>query len=98
MIEDEDGEFSLKGIQLQKSSVKRVKEKNDFGSNRKNIIQSTIDNLSERFDADFARNDLIEPFVSLKEDADIRKIHNQFASDKSRVIEHAVYGCNCASR
>lgn len=82
IIED-DGEFSLKGIQLSQRTARRIKEKNDFGSNRKSIIQSTIDNLLDRFDTDFALNELIEPFINFQKDADIREIHNRFASDLS---------------
>lgn len=81
VIEDEDGELSLKGIRLHQISSKRVENKTDFDSNRGSIIQSTIDNLLNRFDTDFALNELIEPFINFKEGVDIRKIHSQFAPD-----------------
>lgn len=78
---DEDGELSLKGIQLQQASINRSKNKTDFETVRACIIQSTIDNVSKRFDTDFALHEVIDPFISFKKDVNIRKIHSQFGPD-----------------
>lgn len=77
----EDDLTLLKGIPLQQTSEKKLKNGTDFGTIKKDIVQSTIERLSKRFDTDFDMNELIKPFVNFKESADIRQIHSRFAPD-----------------
>lgn len=80
-IEVKDEKLVLKGFKLTGSDDKQRPSKNDFDDTRRNIIDSVIDRLGERFEAEEKLIKIIEPFQTFKRDADIRKIHELFGSD-----------------
>lgn len=80
-IVTEDEKMLLKGFELLNASTKRKSSKNDFDSIRSGIIDSIINRLGERFESDDTLMQTIEPFLNFDKNADIRKIHELFATD-----------------
>lgn len=79
--ENEEGKFTLKRFELSEVSETSRAQKNDFNSIRSDIIISIINRLRERFEGDDALMKSIDPFTNFRENANLRKIHQLFASD-----------------
>lgn len=80
--ETDDGRFILKGFELQRSEDGRTRQETtgiDFKSIRSSIIDSILGNLSERFECDEKKMEIIEPFVTFERSANLREIHKNFA-------------------
>lgn len=79
-IEETDGKLYMKGFELRTDNG-RTRQRTDFSSTRSSIIESILDLLSKRFESDDELVNVIEPFIKMSENVDLRKIHQQFASD-----------------
>lgn len=79
-FEEIDGKLLLKGVELQISDGRKRKHV-DFNSIREAVIKKIIERLSDRFDIDETRVNLIEPFVMFDENANLRAVYGMFGSD-----------------
>lgn len=76
-----NGEIQLKGFILTPTSEKIIRNKTNFSNLRSNIINSMVEKISQRFQTDESMAAILEPFIALYSEVNLRKVHELFGSD-----------------
>lgn len=77
----QNSELFLHGIQLSQINNSRTQRTFDFDTFRETVISSLIMNMEKRFDLEVDMVNVIEPFISFRENANLRKIHKICGAD-----------------
>lgn len=82
-INIENENVTLKGIPMVTAALTRSVGRRDFADIRADVLKTLIDRIETRFSIDMDLIAVVEPFIRFEENADIRQIHNMFATDLS---------------
>lgn len=80
-LQTKDEKTFLKKFELWNFSGRRGAADSEFDTTRNEIVDVIIDRLQNRFEIDNVLMESIEPFVMFSKDADVRKVHEKFATD-----------------
>lgn len=87
-----DGKIFVKSVEVfEEESSRRVRVQKTFDETRKEIIQTIIRFLDERFSDDEELFKTIEPFINFDKTADIEKLHSLVSPDLSLPNLHLQY-------
>lgn len=80
-LTEENDNILLKGFEMKTTTSTRSSDKRNFDEIRFDIFNTIHDCLQDRFQIDEDLIKIVKPFVDFQEDANVKQIHEMFATD-----------------